>query len=245
MRTGTFGGLTVRITGGTDGDGGGDGPLVVLQHGFGAPGDDLVPLAAMFGLPRAVRFAFPAAPLELGGYFGGDSRAWWMIDVDRLERDMAAGPGAGVTAERERRADEEPAGLTEAREALTAALDELQEELAVPAGKLALGGFSQGAMLSCDLALRDGRPLAALVLMSGTLIAAPIWRSGAPARAGLPVLVSHGRQDPLLPFALSERLRDLLREAGLEVEWLPFRGGHEIPPAVLQQAGQLLHRVLA
>jgi phospholipase/carboxylesterase len=45
MRVDKLGGLTVRLTGGTDGKGGGNGPLVVLLHGFGAPGDDLVPLS--------------------------------------------------------------------------------------------------------------------------------------------------------------------------------------------------------
>ena len=44
MRTTTLGQLTVHLTGGTDREGGGDGPLVVLLHGFGAPGTDLVPL---------------------------------------------------------------------------------------------------------------------------------------------------------------------------------------------------------
>jgi predicted esterase len=52
----------------------------VLLHGFGAPGDDLLPLAEALDLP--VRFVFPAAPLELGmGGFYGDSRAWWMLDL--------------------------------------------------------------------------------------------------------------------------------------------------------------------
>ena len=53
MRVDKLGGLTVRLTGGVDGKGGGAGPLVVLLHGFGAPGDDLVavgpPVAAGVG----------------------------------------------------------------------------------------------------------------------------------------------------------------------------------------------------
>ncbi len=236
VRTESFGGLTVRITGGSDGRGGGDGPLVVLLHGFGAPGDDLVPLAPLFGLPRAVRFAFPAAPLELHGFYG-DSRAWWMIDLDRLERDLSAG------VERDLSADE-PEGLAGARTAVDAAIDELQTALAVPAGQIVLGGFSQGAMLSTDLAMRTDRPLAGLLLMSGTLLAASTWRELAPKRAGLPVFQSHGNLDTLLPFAAAERLRALLTESGLEVDWVQFRGGHEIPPPVLKGASAFLHRLL-
>ena len=68
-------GVAVRLTGGEDGQGGGDGPLVVLCHGFGAPGDDLVSLAESIDVPAAVRFAFPAAPLSLGAGYGD-----WNVD---------------------------------------------------------------------------------------------------------------------------------------------------------------------
>ncbi|HTM19048.1 MAG TPA: hypothetical protein VL172_01015 [Kofleriaceae bacterium] len=236
LRTDEFAGLTVRITGGSDGRGGGDGPLVVLLHGFGAPGDDLVPLAPLFGLPRAVRFAFPAAPLELPGLYG-DSRAWWMIDLERLERDLASG------SERDLSGDE-PAGLAEVRDALAAAIAEIEEELGAPPARTVFGGFSQGSMLATDLALRGDRPLAGLLLWSGTLLAADAWRALAPRRTGLPVFMSHGRQDALLPFAAAERLRDLLAGAGLPVDWVEFRGGHEIPPAALRGAAAFLARLL-
>ena len=61
MRQERFGGLNVRITGGTDGKGGGRGPLVLLLHGFGAPGDDLVSLADVLNVPTGTRFVFPKA----------------------------------------------------------------------------------------------------------------------------------------------------------------------------------------
>ena len=54
------------------------------------------------------------------------------------------------------------------------------------------------------------------------------------------MLQSHGQQDALLPHAAAERLRDLLREAELEVEWLSFRGGHEIPDRVMEAMGRFI-----
>src|SRR5262245_12603157 len=79
MREGKFGGLKVRITGGSDREGGGRGPLVVLLHGFGAPGDDLVGLWRVLDVPRDIRFAFPEAPHGVpGGLVQG--RAWWHLD---------------------------------------------------------------------------------------------------------------------------------------------------------------------
>ena len=64
--------LRVHVRGGPNDDGRGDGPLVILLHGYGAPGDDLLGLYEVLGMPRSFRFAFPEAPLGLD--FGG--RAW-------------------------------------------------------------------------------------------------------------------------------------------------------------------------
>ena len=102
-----LGSLDCVIAGGADDRGGGDGPTVVLMHGFGAGGDDLVELANYVEAPPGTRWVFPAAPLELGGLYG-DSRAWWMIDLARLERELGAGRAID-------RADEVPDGLPAAR----------------------------------------------------------------------------------------------------------------------------------
>ena len=77
MRQEQWAGLEVCITGGLDREGSGDGPLVILLHGFGAPGDDLVALWRYLKVPDDVRFMFTAAPLELDMGLGS-SRAWWM-----------------------------------------------------------------------------------------------------------------------------------------------------------------------
>lgn len=237
MRLERWGGLQVRLTGGTDGKGGGNGPVVILLHGFGAPGDDLVPLWPALGAPPGTRFVFPQGPLALHMGFG-ESRAWWMLDLDRLARDRAAG--------RPRDASREvPQGLTEAREQIVALLGELERRLGADPKKTVLGGFSQGAMLSCDVALRTDRPFAGLVLLSGTLLARDEWVPLMPKRKGLRVLQSHGNADPLLPYFLAEQLRDHLTQAGLAVEWVGFRGAHEIPDIVLAKLGAFLRETLA
>jgi phospholipase/carboxylesterase len=113
-----------------------------------------------------------------------------------------------------------------------------------PPGKIVLGGFSQGAMLSLDVALRSSHALSGLVLMSGTHIAAGEWEACFDRRKGLPVFMSHGMSDELLPFSVSERLGEVLRAHGMQVEWVPFRGGHGIPANVTAAAGAFLRRVL-
>lgn len=198
-----------------------DGPVervVVLLHGFGAPGDDLVALGEWIDAGAGTAWVFPEAPLELGGLYG-DARAWWMIDLDsigRLDRD---------------RSEELPDGLVAARGQVSELLGAVRARFG---DHVVLGGFSQGAMLSLDVALHDPRPLDGLVLMSGTLLARSEWQPRMAARAGLPVLQSHGRRDQLLPFGAAVTLRDLLVKAGLAVTWVEFDGGHEIPPPVLE-----------
>jgi phospholipase/carboxylesterase len=234
-------GLTTHIVGSEDAR-----TTVVMLHGFGAPGDDLVPLADELDAP--VRWVFPEALLELGGMYGGARahasqdqalgaapRAWWLLDLEKLERELAAGKP------RDRRA-EIPEGLAAARDHVSRLIDQLE---ARGAERIVLGGFSQGAMLALDVALHRERPPAALLLLSGTLLAETEWQPRMAKLAGVPVVQSHGRADPLLPFSIAETLRDQLRAAGADVEWHAFVGGHEIPRAALAAVQALLVRISA
>ncbi len=231
-----FGGLKVRLAGGTEGHGGGNGPLVMLLHGFGAPGDDLVPLAEVIDVPAGTRWLFPEAPLSLNMGFG-DSRAWWIIDFARIQEDRAAGRIRDLSVEI-------PQGLALARDRFMAFLKDLQRQFPVDYKKTVIGGFSQGAMLTCDAVLHTDYPFAGLVQLSGNLLAKNVWSPLMPKRRGLPVFQSHGTQDDTLSYVGAERLRDGLQRAGLDVEWHSFRGGHAIPDAILQRLGSFLTKVL-
>ena len=130
--------------------------------------------------------------------------------------------------------------MVEARAKVSVLLDALEERLRP--SKVVLGGFSQGAMIACDVALHSRGPAP-----GSSSFSEPRGRRRVGAslrqRRGLPVLQSHGREDPLLPFAFAERLRDLMRDGGMEVTWTPFRGGHEIPRPVLDATGRWLREV--
>ena len=98
MRKEQFGGLHVRITGGNDRRGGGNGPVVILLHGFGAPGHDLVPLWEAIDAPTGTRFVFPEGPLALNmGLF--EARAWWMLDIESINREIASGRVRDLSAQ--------------------------------------------------------------------------------------------------------------------------------------------------
>ena len=236
MHEAQLGGLRTRITGGTDGKGGGRGPLIILLHGFGAPGDDLVSLADDLNVPAGTRFVFPEGPLSLS--FGPSAaRAWWLIDMARIAADQAAGRLRDLS-------QDIPKGLAPIRETMIAFLKEVEHKFGADPRTTILGGFSQGAMLSCDVMLHSDRSYAGLVQLSGNVLAQPLWGPLMPKRKGLPVFQSHGMQDELLPYVGAERLRDILIHAGLSVEWHSFRGGHEIPRSVLQRLGPFITKAV-
>ena len=228
----TLGGLRCQVLDALDED---EKPrlVVVLCHGFGAPGTDLVSIGSVMftvdpSLAKSVRFVFPAAPLSLDKYGMYGGRAWWMIDMELLMGDPES------DAFRRLRSDV-PNGLPEARQSLLALIGDVQTETGLPLSQIVLGGFSQGAMLTADVTFHLPESPAALCLWSGTLLCEDVWKELAPNRSGLAVLQSHGRQDPLLPFDAAISLRELLTNAGLAVDFLDFPGMHEIPREALDR----------
>ncbi|HUM09397.1 MAG TPA: phospholipase [Myxococcaceae bacterium] len=216
--------------------------LVVFCHGYGASGEDLLPFVGEL-LERErrlapVRFAFPAGPLSLGAAPWGESRAWWPLDWMKLST-LSRTPGG-----REQLRNEVPEGLVSARRKLQGCIDALLAGSGLGPERVVLGGFSQGGMLATDLALHWEHRPAALVALSAVPVTADTWRKLAPRRAGLPVILSHGRQDPVLPYSEGQALRDLLTEAGLGVEFIPFDGPHTVYPDALDRAARLLGTLL-
>jgi len=212
---------------------------VVLCHGYGATGTDLVPLAqpvlttaATQARPMAVMI-FPEAPLDLAeqGIPGG--RAWWPVDLDRLVNRRTP----ELLAQFQKTC---PKGLPESRERLLALLTEAGKRLELTADRFVLGGLSQGAMLATDVLLRLKKAPAGLVVLSGALINEEEWRGLALERGPLAVLQSHGRYDSILPFPMGIALRDLLVEAGADVDFVPFNGDHEIPLEILHRLTHLV-----
>ncbi len=214
--------------------------VVVLCHGFGAPGSDLVPLADEFirrhpSLEDRVQFVFPEGPLTIPEVPGG--RAWWPIDMLEMQAAIAAGRFRDMR-------QAVPPLLPDARHRLTAVVDTLRERTGLPLSQFVLGGFSQGAMLATDVTLRLPESPGALLIYSGTLLAEPEWKELAPQRAGLHVLQTHGTRDPLLPFEAAEWLRDLLTEAGIDVDFRSFPGVHTIPGEAIPASAELIGTLL-
>ncbi len=193
--------------------------LVILLHGYGADGNDLIDLGRYWApvLPHAA-FVSPHAPDLCTGVPMG--REWFPLQL----RDRA----------------EIASGLLTAAPILDAFID---AELAVhglTAADLALVGFSQGAMLALHVGPARPQPIAGIVSYSG-LIARPVN----PANPGKPpVLLYHGAEDPMIPARALNVSQAALLAAGLPVEAEIRAGlGHGIDPNGLELGGRFLGRV--
>lgn len=200
--------------------------LIVFLHGYGADGADLLGLADVLGphLP-GVAFVAPDAPERCAGNPYG--RQWFPIPwIDGSSEAAAA------------------AGLALAAEDLNAFLDARIAEYGLAPDRVALVGFSQGAMMAMHVAPRRPDPVAGVVAISGRLLEHDRLASEAVSRP--PVLLVHGDQDDLVPFANLDFAAEVLARAGFDVYGHVMRGtGHGIAPDGLSVALAFLRDRLA
>lgn len=202
--------------------------LVVLLHGVGADGADLIGFAPALAqaLPGAA-FAAPDAPFpcDMAPY----GRQWFSLQ-DRSPARLLAGVRAVEPALR---------GFLEAE----------LSRLGLPASALALAGFSQGAMAALHAGLRMAAPPAAILAYSGALLATPeSLAAEAVARAAPPppVLLVHGEADGVVPVGASRVAEATLRAAGVPVEALYIPGlAHTIDETGLAAGTAALRRAFA
>ena len=216
---------------------------VILCHGYGAPGGDLVGLAEAItdlveGAAERLRFVFPAAPLQPPELVQFGGRAWWEIN-------MAALLAASQSQSFAQLHDQTPPGIEQASRSLAACIGEVLAGVG-EGGRYVLGGFSQGAMLTMHTALtEDVPPPELLALFSGTLVCQGQWRSalegGRLERTA--VLQSHGRQDPILPFSSAEALHRLIKDFRPDAEFIAFHGPHTIPMEAVANLALHLRRL--
>jgi phospholipase/carboxylesterase len=196
--------------------------LVVLLHGYGANGDDLIALADAFR-PRLADAVFvaPNAPQSIPGMLG--ALQWFA-----LERRDAGEVWRGVEA---------------ARAVVEPFLDAELARYKLAPDRLVLVGFSQGTMVALHVGLRRASAPAAIVGFSGLLAGAE--RIGE-STARPPVLLIHGTDDDRIPAAALHAAREALAAAGCRVEWHLREGlGHGIDEEGLTLARDFIGRALA
>ena len=98
-----------------------------------------------------------------------------------------------------------------------------------------------GAVMSYAVGLGSGRPRpAAILALSGFVPTVEGWEPDLEARAGLPVLIHHGSNDPVIGVEFGRRAAELLTTGGLDVDYIETHAGHFVPPEVIVPAKDLI-----
>ncbi|HEX9464801.1 MAG TPA: dienelactone hydrolase family protein [Alphaproteobacteria bacterium] len=196
--------------------------LVLLLHGLGADGNDLIGLAHYFarGLPNAA-FVSPHAPFPCD--MAPMGRQWFSLQ-DRSP-DVVLG------------------GVRASAPILDTFIDAELARYGLADDKLALLGFSQGTMMSLYVAPRRAKPIAGVLGYSGALVGADLL--GGELQSKPPVLLVHGDADPIVPFAAMDAAAQGLRRAGIAIETLRRPGlPHSIDEEGIAAGVKFLGRVL-
>ena len=210
----------------------GDHPVasIIVLHGLGADGNDFVPVAEQLDLSAVgpVRFVFPSAPVRPVTLNGGyRMRAWY----DILGTDLV------------RREDE--AGLRASAAEIQALIDR-EAERGMPPARTVLMGFSQGCAMTLMVGLRAPQRLAGLVAWSGYLpLAASTAAERSAANADVPILMCHGRLDPMVLPVRGMAARDTLLALGYPVQWHDYPMAHSVCPEEIVDLNRWLLTVLA
>jgi phospholipase/carboxylesterase len=197
--------------------------LVVLLHGIGADGNDLIGLAPYWAplLPEA-EFVSPDAPFpcDMAPY----GRQWFSLQ-DRTHAKILAGARTAAPA-------------------LDAFLDQALAERGLDDRHMALVGFSQGTMMSLYVGLRRAKSPAAILGYSGALIGVEFLPDEIRSRP--PVMLVHGDADEVVPVQALPLAVEALGTVGVPVEHLVCPGlGHSIDEAGLKRGGAFLRNSFA
>ncbi len=203
---------------------------VIWMHGLGADGHDFEPVVPEFDLrpPLSVRFIFPHAPFRPITINGGHvMRGWYDItELSSLQQEDATGVQASARA----------------IEALIAQ----QIESGIPAQRIVLAGFSQGAAMALHTALRYAQPLAGVIALSGYLpLAAALEAEAHSANARTPIFLAHGNQDNVVPLRLAENTRTVLERNKYVVTWRTYPMPHSVCAQEIGDVAGFLHARLS
>ena len=204
--------------------------LVVLLHGVGADGHDLIDLAPQWAqaLPAA-QFVAPHGPEPYddqvpGGAAEGHGRQWFSL-ADRAPDALLAGAARA-------------APLLDAYVAAELA------RLDLPQDAVALMGFSQGAMMALHAGLRRRPPPRGILAYAGALLDTPDLAAACTGHP--PTLLVHGEEDEVVPFARAGAAESALHRLGIPLQTLWCPGlGHAIDEAGLSTGALFLQRLFA
>ena len=195
--------------------------LIILLHGVGSDGKDLIELAPFLAqsFPNAA-FVAPNAPNR---YDQGLSGYQWLSSGIRIEAEVVE-------------------AVKTSAEILNAFIDEELRNVGLGPESLALIGFSQGTMMSLFTAPRRDRPIAGILGYSGRIVGAHLMEADTKSRP--PVFLAHGEMDPVLPIECLDAARQTLEDCDFSVQTLRCPNlGHSIDQKGIEEGPNFLRTI--
>jgi len=203
---------------------------VIWLHGLGADGQDFVPIVPQLRLPAnlGVRFVFPHAPVRAVSLNQGmKMRAWY--DITQLSRGAA----------------EDVGGISDSSVRLSEYLRRERDQ-GIPANRIVIAGFSQGGAMALHSGLRFAERLAGVLALSTYLpLCDRLALEASAANRDIPILMCHGRYDPIVSIELALSSREALLQQGFAVQWREYPMRHEVCTAEIDDIAQWLRQLLA
>lgn len=197
---------------------------VIWLHGLGADGHDFEEIVPSLGLPdnHAIRFVFPHAPIQAVTINGGmHMRSWFDIRSLDMQNDV------------------DSAGIRVSCHQVYKLISE-QEAAGIEPKNIILAGFSQGGLIALHAGLSYDHSLGGIMALSTWC---PLVEQFHLHRE-IPILMIHGRQDPVVPFELGAKAQEDLSAKGYQIDWQVYDMQHQVCLQEIEYIGDWLRQCL-
>lgn len=183
-------------------------PTLVMIHGRGANEGDIYELVPF--VDRRVLVVAPRGPMQVDD----NPRGSWCWSVQKSD------------------GQPDPAILEESVRKLSALILQLSDLTGVKVDptQVYIGGFSQGGLLSLEMAAQYPDLLAGILPQSGFSSPEAAQKLRAGSFRGKPAWVAHGTRDPILPVEKGRQVKEILEAGGVEVSYKEYNFGHVTSP---------------
>ena len=186
---------------------------IIWLHGLGADGHDFEPIVNELNTTQAIRFIFPHAPsMPVTVNNGMSMPAWYDITSAQIDN------------------KQDEAGIRKSQQSVLALIErEIQRDIS--SSNIILAGFSQGGAIALHTGLRYEKPLAGIMGLSTYLpLIDSVKDEIHQANKNTPILLAHGKHDPVVPFSLAEKTKTFLDEFNYTSELHSYVMEHSVCP---------------
>jgi len=202
---------------------------IIWLHGLGADGHDFESIVPQLALPDglAIRFIFPHAPAMPVSINGGYIMPAW---YDIKQNDL------GIEHDRD--------GIHQSAQSIQMLIEQEQMH-GIPANRIILAGFSQGAAMALHVGLRQSDRLAGLMALSGYVLLPEHTSEWHINTKATPIFMAHGVHDSVVTYALGEQSHRQLKSQGYSVQWHSYPMQHSVCNEEIRHIGKWIEQLLS